>query len=191
MVPQWHNWRIIPENILQQGPKHEALFCFDDCGHQPCTGPLQSCCTQQRPGLHHQGGRALTWTGESADCYLEMYVYVLEGERVSFWALGGTFKKSQIKIVSSWELLMIWNSSNCSRNTRPECSYGDSTLISNRRVLQPLSSHTTDDIKVHSGTGEAFPLKSTRQDGPLSMVSQCKKRRNRGWRCGSSGRVPV
>lgn len=49
-------------------------------------------------------------------------MYVLEGERVSFWALGGTFKKSQIKIVSSWELLMIWNSSNCSRNTRPECS---------------------------------------------------------------------
>lgn len=39
--------------------------------------------------------------GRRADCYLEMYVYVLEGERVSFWALGGTFKKSQIKIVSS------------------------------------------------------------------------------------------
>ena len=44
---------------------------------------------------------ALTWNGRSADCYLEMYVYVLEGERVSLWALGGTFKKSQIKIVSS------------------------------------------------------------------------------------------
>jgi len=31
------------------------------------------------------------------------------------------FKKSQIRIVSSWELLTIWNSSNCSRKTRPVC----------------------------------------------------------------------
>ena len=31
-------------------------------------------------------------------------------------------KKSHIKIVSSWLLLTIWNSSNCSRKTRPVCS---------------------------------------------------------------------
>lgn len=31
-------------------------------------------------------------------------------------------RKSQIIIVSSWELLTIWNSSNCKRKTLPECS---------------------------------------------------------------------
>lgn len=33
------------------------------------------------------------------------------------------FKKSHINIVSSCELLTIWNSSNCKRNTRPVCSW--------------------------------------------------------------------
>jgi len=34
----------------------------------------------------------------------------------------GTFRKSHSSIVSSWELLTIWNSSNWRRNTLPECS---------------------------------------------------------------------
>lgn len=59
----------------------------------------------------------------SITCYLDMYVYVRDGDRPSICPLVDTFKKSQMRMVSSWELLMIWNSSNCSRNTRPECSY--------------------------------------------------------------------
>lgn len=35
---------------------------------------------------------------------------------------GLKFRKSQISIVSSWELDTIWNSSNCKRNTLPVCS---------------------------------------------------------------------
>lgn len=34
-------------------------------------------------------------------------------------------RKSQMRIESSWELLMIWKSSNCKRNTRPVCSCRD------------------------------------------------------------------
>lgn len=59
----------------------------------------------------------------SFTCYLDMYVYVRDGDRPSICPLVDTFKKSQMRMVSSWELLMIWNSSNCSRNTRPECSF--------------------------------------------------------------------
>lgn len=36
--------------------------------------------------------------------------------------LSSTSRKSQINIVSSCELLTIWKSSNCSRNTLPVCS---------------------------------------------------------------------
>lgn len=60
--------------------------------------------------------------GNVCTCYLETYVYVREGDRPSDCPLVETFRKSHIRIVSSWELLIIWNSSNCSRNTRPECS---------------------------------------------------------------------
>ena len=38
-------------------------------------------------------------------------------------ALGWSLRKSQMMIVSSCELLTIWNSSNWRRNTRPECSF--------------------------------------------------------------------
>lgn len=55
--------------------------------------------------------------------YFETYVYVRDGDRPELSALvTGTLRKSQISIVSSWELLTIWNSSNCNLNTRPECS---------------------------------------------------------------------
>ena len=33
------------------------------------------------------------------------------------------FRKSHTSIVSSWELLTIWKSSNCNLNTRPVCCY--------------------------------------------------------------------
>lgn len=35
---------------------------------------------------------------------------------------GSGLRKSQMRMVSSCELLTIWNSSNWSRNTRPVCS---------------------------------------------------------------------
>lgn len=53
-------------------------------------------------------------------------MYVLDGERVdSAWA-AGSFRKSQMRMVSSCELLTIWNSSNWSRKTLPECSWNAS-----------------------------------------------------------------
>ena len=39
----------------------------------------------------------------------------------------GALRKSQMRIESSCELLMIWNSSNWRRNTRPECSWKTKT----------------------------------------------------------------
>ena len=48
---------------------------------------------------------------------------------------GGTgSKKSQTRIVSSCELLMIWKSSNWSRKTLPECSC--------RKTTTPITTHT-------------------------------------------------
>ena len=49
--------------------------------------------------------------------------------------LSSTSRKSQISIVSSCELLTIWKSSNCSRNTLPVCSY--------------VHTHIYDDIHIH------------------------------------------
>lgn len=56
-------------------------------------------------------------------------------------SFGVKFKKSQIRMVSSWELLTIWNSSNCRRNTRPVCSCckWDSYNYGNKRM--PLWTH--------------------------------------------------
>ena len=42
---------------------------------------------------------------------------------ISFESVGEGSRKSQMRIVSSCELLTIWKSSNCSRKTRPVCSW--------------------------------------------------------------------
>lgn len=73
---------------------------------------------------------------------------------------GVEFKKSQIRIVSSCELLTIWNSSNCSRNTRPVCScieknHDVSVTMQNRYKthLQPMFL----DIKNRLGRADPTP----------------------------------
>jgi len=60
-------------------------------------------------------------------------VYVRDGESVGLESesADGTLRKSQMSIVSSCELLTIWNSSNCRRNTRPVCSWNTAEQSAN------------------------------------------------------------
>lgn len=60
---------------------------------------------------------------------------------LSFIMLLEWLRKSQIRIVSSCEELTIWNSSNCSRNTRPVCSYTNKSSFTAWHVLIIYSRH--------------------------------------------------
>lgn len=58
---------------------------------------------------------------------------------------GSGLKKSQIRIVSSWDELTIWNSSNCNRNTLPECCtkvWRHKALAGDRGSKAAAKSHT-------------------------------------------------
>jgi len=69
--------------------------------------------------------------GEWANCHLSMPPPPTTTQD-TVGCKEDTSRKSQMMIVSSCELLMIWKSSNCSRNTRPVCSCtheNDETLI--------------------------------------------------------------
>ena len=66
------------------------------------------------------------WNGGCASqemrCYLLDVTVVSRNVLVVGWLWSVQLRKSQTKMVSSWELLTIWKSSNCRRNTRPVCS---------------------------------------------------------------------
>ena len=55
-------------------------------------------------------------------------------------------RKSQMRIVSSCELLMIWKSSNCSRNTLPECSWTER----DRESTYTINYQVTNDRRTDS-----------------------------------------
>lgn len=112
---------VVP--CIQQACQHQKFFCFFFLILSPLMGGGAS---QFRRGVRqfgYGGGGSRQQQQQLVDIghHFGTYVYVLEGERVEPSGIG-TFKKSHISIVSSWLLLTIWNSSNCNRNTRPECS---------------------------------------------------------------------
>ena len=70
------------------------------------------------------------WTNDYELLFMGVRADDVEGAPPSVASAGalpgtGSSKKSQMRIVLSWELLTICSSSNCRRNTRPECSWGE------------------------------------------------------------------